>query len=155
MSADTSKTFPAFQLNLFENVNSFVKSWGSLYNYPKYEFYKSTVTKTEFTEGDLRYLFEWKNGMNLSAKKDQSFLNQILKHEDLIYELKKEFDMEKFENTFGKMSAIWQIFLLHIIKPSNCPIFDQHVYRAFRFIQNLDEEELPSTRTAKLKIFHE
>ncbi|MEO8820620.1 MAG: hypothetical protein ABI267_03650 [Ginsengibacter sp.] len=155
MSAETTKTFPTFQLNLFGDANAFVKCWSSLYNYPKYDLYKSTVTKSEFAEGDLRLLFDWKNGMNLSSKKGQSFLNQILQHQELIYELKKNFDQDKFEKSFGKISAVWQIFLLHIIRPSSCPIFDQHVYRAFMFIQNQDEKTLPFVQTAKLKIFYE
>lgn len=155
MSADTTKTFPAFQLNLFEDANAFVKCWSSLYIYPKYDLYKSTVKKPEFSEGDLLLLFEWKNGMALSTKKEKSFLNQVLQKEELIYELKEDFDQDKFEKSFGKMSAVWQIFLRHIIRPSDCPIFDQHVYRAFMFIQNQDEKPLPFTQSAKLKIFHE
>lgn len=155
MGAETTKTFPAFELNLFADANAFVKYWSNLYNYPNYQLYKSTITKSEFVEGDLRLLFDWKNGMNLSLKKEQSFLNQILQHEELIYELKKDFDQDKFEKSFGKISAVWQIFLLHIISPSYCPIFDQHVYRAFMFIQNQDEKALPFVQTAKLKIFHE
>jgi len=34
------------------------------------------------------------------------------------------------------MSAIWQIFLLHIIDPTNYPIFDQHVYRAHYYLEH-------------------
>ena len=154
MSAETTKTFPAFKLNLFEDANSFVKCWSNFYNYPNYDIYKSIVLKPEFSDGDLRTLFEWKNGMNLSNKKEQSFLTQVLQHEELISELKREFDQDKFENTFREMSTVWQIFLLHIIKPSNCPIFDQNVYRAFRFIQNQDEKELPFAQKAKLNIFY-
>lgn len=154
MSADANKMFPTIELNLFENANSFVKCWSRLYNYSNYEQYQAIVTKPTLSTGDLRLLFEWKNGMNLSSKKEVSFLNQVLQHEELVNELKGEFENEKFENTFGRMSAIWQIFLLHIIQPSKYPIFDQHVYRAFRFIQNQDEKSLPFTRTAKLKVFY-
>jgi hypothetical protein len=125
-----------------------------LYNYSDYEQYKAIVTKPTLSTGDLRLLFEWKNGMNLRSKKEMSFLNQVLQHEELVHGLKSKFDYEKFENTFGKMSAVWQIFLLHIIQPSEYPIFDQHVYRAYRFIQNQDEKDLPFTRTAKLSVFY-
>lgn len=154
MSADANKMFPTIQLNLFENANSFVKCWSRLYSYPNYELYKAIVTKPTLATGDLRLLFEWKNGMNLSSKKETSFINQVLQHEKLVDELKSEFKYEKFENTFGTMPAIWQIFLLHIIQPCEYPIFDQHVYRAFRFIQNQDEKELPATRQAKLNVFY-
>lgn len=153
MSADTNKMFPTIQLNLFGNANSFVRCWSSLYNYSNYEQYKAIVTKTTLLTGDLR-LFEWKNGMNLSSKKELSFLNQVLQHEEVVHELKSEFDYEKFESTFGEMSAVSQIFLLHIIQPSEYPIFDQHVYQAYRFIQNQDEKTLPFTRTAKMSVFY-
>ena len=155
MSAETTKTFPAFKLDLFEDANAFVKCWSDLYNYPDYGKYKSLVTKAIFSEGDVRSLFEWKNGMKLSIKKEQSFLSHVLEHEDIIHELKRQFDQKKFDDTFEEMSAVWQIFLLHIITPSNCPIFDQHVYRAFMFIQHQDEKPLPFTQKSKLKIFHE
>ncbi len=93
--------------------------------------------------------------MNFSGKKEQSLLSQVLEHEELIHELKREFDQAKFDSTFGRMSAIWQIFLLHIIKPSTWPIFDQHVYRAFMFIQHQeDEKPLPFAQKSKLEIFH-
>jgi hypothetical protein len=154
MSADSTKTFPVFHLNLFSDANTFVSCWSKLYNYQNYERYKSIITKPELEKGDLRVLFEWKNGMNLSAKKDQSFLNQILQHEILIQQLRLEFDEGRFDETFGKMSAIWQLYLRHIIQPSVYPIFDQHVYRAYRFIQQQEDKDLPFTRTTKLGAFY-
>jgi hypothetical protein len=155
MSTDPTKTFHVLHLNLSQNANVFVKCWSSLYNYPDYELYKSTVTKPEISKKDLRKLFTWKNGMALSSKKENSFLSQVLQHEELVNELKKEFNQKKFEKTFGKMSAVWQIFLLHIIQPYEYPIFDRYVYRAYRFIQNLDEQRLPSSQSERLKLFHE
>lgn len=153
MNADLPETFTTFQINLHGNANSFVKCWSSLYNYSDYEKYRSIVTKTFFSEGDLRTLFEWKNGMNLSSKKESSFINKILQHKDLINQLKQEFDKDKFQKSFGGISAIWQTFLLHILQPDTCPIFDQHVYRAFQYIKYRHSKELPVTRNAKLKIY--
>jgi hypothetical protein len=155
MSTDATKNFHVLQLNVSENANDFVRCWSSLYNYPEYELYKSTVTKPDISKKDLRKLFAWKNSMVLSSKKENSFLSQVLQHEELINELKKEFSQKKFDKVFGKMSAVWQIFLLHIMYPYEYPIFDRYVYRAYKCIQNLDEKGLPSKQSEKLKIFHE
>ncbi len=110
MSADTTKTFPAFQLNLFEDANAFVKCWSSLYNYPNHNLYKSTVTKSEFSKGDLLALFEWKNGMVLSTKKEQSFLSQVLQRGELICELKEHFDQDKFEEYLARCLRFGKYF---------------------------------------------
>src|ERR1700690_2761032 len=155
MNADMTKLFPIIQVSLVENANDFVKCWSSLYDYPGYKVYKSTVTKSDLSKKDLRLLFDWKNGTDLNSKKEKSFLSHVLQHDELINELKKEFDQKKFEKTFGKMSAVWQIFLLHILQPYDCPMFDKHVYRAFRFIQNLEKKRLPASQSERLKIFHE
>ena len=155
MNNDTTKTFHLLQINLSENANAFVKCWSSLYNYPDYELYKSAVTKPEITKKDLRKLFTWKNGMALTSKKESSFLSLVLQNEESVNELKNDFHQKKFEKLFGKMSAVWQIFLLHIIKPYEYPMFDRHVYRAYRIIQNLDEKRLPSNQSERLKLFHE
>ncbi len=153
MNSITKKTFPTFEINLWGDANAFVKSWSNLYNYPNYEKYLLLVTKTEFEKGDLRLLFNWKNGMNLSAKKEESFLKNILKEEQLLMTLKKSFDLDKFKEAFGEISTIWQIFLLHIINPTEYPIFDQHVYRAFLYIQGEVDKPLKFSKTKKLNIY--
>jgi hypothetical protein len=89
MNADLTKTFPVFELNLFSNANAFVEFWSALYNYPNFDLYKSIVSKPEFTKEDLLSLFEWKNGMTLSSKKEEYFINHVLQQQELIFELKK------------------------------------------------------------------
>ena len=155
MSTDITKLIPIFQLSQAETANDFVKCWSGLYDYPGYKVYKSTVTKSDLSKKDIRLLFDWKSSTDLSSKKEKSYLSHVLQHDELINELKKKFDQKKFEKNFGKMSAVWQIFLLHILQPYDCPMFDKHVYRAFRFLQNLKKEPLPSHQSERLKIFNE
>jgi len=78
-----------------------------------------------------------------------------LQHAELINELKKKFDQKKFEKTFGKMSAVWQIFLLHILQPYDCPMFDKPVYRASGLYKSWGKKRLPSSQSERLTIFHE
>lgn len=40
---------------------------------------------------------------------------------------------------------MWKIFLLHIIKPQEYPIYDQHIHRTFLFIHDKDFSNLSNT----------
>ena len=41
-----------------------------------------------------------------------------------------------FNKEFKNLSAVWKIFLLHLINPNTYPIYDQHIHRTFLFIHN-------------------
>ncbi len=47
------------------------------------------------------------------------------------------------------MGSIWKIFLLHIIKPHEFPIYDQHVYRAYKYIEKNTIEEISNVNRNK------
>lgn len=126
-----------------------------MYNYPNYEISDTIISKSEYSGNDLENLFKWKNGMNLSAKKLNSCNKNILGKEIEMNHFKKKFDQKEFNTQFFHVSAIWQIFLLHIINHVEFPIFDQHVYRAFLYFQNKTDHKLPSSKKEILKIYHE
>ena len=77
--------------------------------------------------------------MKLSKKKQISLEEKIIVKLPLINELKLQnpFRLSDFKEKF-ESSAVWKIFLLHIIKPDNYPIYDQHINRAYNFIHGLD-----------------
>src|SRR3989338_7389982 len=116
-------------------MQEFVKFWSGLYNDPRKELYANRINKKQFTSGDIIDLFIWKNAGNLSQKK-QVAVKKITSNLDVINQLKKKFDPDLFEKHFGYMTAIWKIFLRHIIAPNKCPIFDQHVYRAHQYLES-------------------
>lgn len=129
------------------NLNDFVKMWSPIYSYNleyKYDNYISSVLddKKSFIE-----LFKWKNGTgnNISKKKEIGVLRYWDKVE-ILRKLKLNFDWELFENEFEphKESTIWRLFLLHLMNPQEFPIFDQHVYRSYRFFTSGVVEEIPS-----------
>ncbi len=64
----------------------------------------------------------------------------------VLLKLQKNLDWKLFESSFfpDDNSCIWKIFLLHIAIPSQIPIYDQHVYRAFEFIHTGKVREIPS-----------
>lgn len=64
---------------------------------------------------------------------------KILSKIEIINELRKhDFKLDDFFESFKDVSAVWKIFLLHIINPDRYPIYDQHIHRAFRYLNNLD-----------------
>jgi hypothetical protein len=148
------KIIPAFQINLLADGCAFIKSWLQLYTYPDYDVYQSLISKPEFEYSDLLKLFQWKNGMELSGKKSTAFEQHIASQLPLINQLKKNIDRDVFDDQFWPVGAIWKIFLLHIIDPA-FPIFDQHVYRAFAYLQLAEKKELPYASDLRLKIYDE
>ena len=127
----------------------FVKFWSSLYVYPSGNYYTENISKTNYTSDDLQKLFIWKNGMRLSDPKYSSLERKILHRLELINRLKSNFLIDEFNRAFSELSTIWKIFLLHCIKPNSYPIFDQHVFRAMRFIQTNTIVELPKSKKEK------
>ena len=54
-------------------------------------------------------------------------------------------EVEEFRKEFKDLTTVWKIFLLHIIKPSKYPIYDQHIHRTFLFIHNEDWSNISNT----------
>jgi len=137
------------------NKSEFVDFWAKFYDFPinrntTEEDYNSLISKNEFDENDIEKLFNWKNSMPIIVRREDG--QAIKKHQNksifldkakaelfTINKLKKDFNPDKFNRTF-KGSTIWKAFLLHIIDPKEFPIFDQHVYRAYCFLERLERK---------------
>lgn len=147
--------FVTLTRNDFASLDSFIDTWSKGYNYPNMKLYSDSIFKRELSYSDLKNLFVWKNGMPLSSKKEKSFEEKISKKLSLINQLKSNWNEEIFYQEFDNLSAVWKIFLLHIITPEQYPIFDQHVFRAFKYItEHVKDAELPLYEVAKLKIYY-
>ena len=133
-----------FEISQSNDLNAFIAFWSRLYSYANEQVYRNTIAKQEFEKDDLRELFKWKNGMELSTKKQQSLEDKILSKLTAINDFKKsqEVDIVAFQKEFSNLTAVWKIFLLHCIKSSRYPIYDQHIHRAFLFIHNEDYSNL-------------
>jgi len=125
----------------------FIECWSEQYPVSKYEkLYIDNIKKTKFTEKDITELYLWKNNICFSSKKEIA-VKKYLKNIKYINELKqskKAIDKDEFKKVFGEFE-IWTIFLLHIIKPDEFPIFDQHVCRAFNYIKHKKIKEIPKS----------
>ena len=133
-------------------LHDFICFWSSFYHYPREHLYAERIQKDEFTVDDITKLFEWKNGTPLSQKKMTS-LKGITDKIHLVNKLKANFNLGTFENEFSSISAIWKIYLLHLIAPMTFPIFDQHVCRAFYFMTENKLKEIPITNKRKEKLY--
>ena len=122
------------------DLEMFINFWSKLYAYPLSDIYDKIIHKTEFNDDDIQNLFIWKNGMILSKLKQNSLDNKIKSKIKLInfYKQQNEVDVDDFRKNFNDVSAVWKIFLLHIIRPTKFPIYDQHVHRTHNYIHKLD-----------------
>ena len=143
---------PILKLDFTNNLeSSFIDFWSEYYNYAKIEhFYDDTIQLSTFSADDIKMLFEWKNGMKLNGHvPKEASVNKVLSKLDIVNQLKSKFDITTFNSNFNGMSAIWKLFLLHIIRPCQYPIFDQHVYRAHFFIVNKEIKEIKESNKYK------
>ncbi len=130
------------------NLQKFIDFWSRLYRYPLEDLYNNTITKSQFKQDDIQNLFIWKNGMDLSAKKQQSMDSKIkFKIREINnMKLQADFKLEHFLSEFNNLTAVWKIFLLHIIKPLQYPIYDQHINRAYNFVHDQEYRHISAIK---------
>lgn len=136
-----------FEITKSDDINLFIDFWSRLYTFRNESIYSKTIIKVEFEIQDIQNLFEWKNGMRLSDLKQKSLNDKIIKKLEVINYLKSkdEFELDLFNYEFKSLSAVWKIFLLHIIQPKKFPIYDQHIHRTFLFIHKKEFSNLSNT----------
>jgi len=126
-------------------LDQFVNHWASKYFYPSEYRYDSNIGKS-LTEKSRLELFEWKNGSSISKKK----LDSITKNYPLNFEGKQE---QRYLNHKESGGAIWNIFYLHCLEHRKWPIFDQHTFRAMRYIQTGLITEIGNTNKQKYESY--
>jgi len=136
-------SFPLLRMCEARSIGEFVDFWKGRYNYPNDALYSGRIRKPRLTPSDIEKLYEWKNGSPLSAKK-RGTVARVISHVAAINGLKNEFELSIFKSTFGWMSAIWKVYLMHIIAPDRFPIFDQHVGRAYFYLTQGEIKEIPA-----------
>ena len=133
-------------------LKEFVEYWHSIYHDRNEQLYFSNVGK-KLTPARLRELYFWKNGGPLSGLKRKSMEAHYVSRLKEIAGARK-LEAKDWLKQFGHGRAMWDIFFLHIWN-QKFPIFDQHVYRAMKFIQKRKLCELPNKESEKTKIYLE
>ncbi len=147
MNYTMATRLPILQLTELNEFGGFINFWKKMYFYPLENLYNETIFKKQFDNDDLQRLFMWKNAMKLSEKKQFSLDVKIKSKLKVInrYKLETGWSINNFQNDFNELSAVWKIFLLHIIKPEIYPIYDQHINRTYNFIHLLPHEGISAT----------
>lgn len=127
-------------------IPQFIQYWGARYRDENEHLYTASIRGPQ-TRETLTKLLRWKLGVfshagRISASLEQNFLSRI----DTARKLSKGVSAEEFLQQFPSGGAILRIFWLHCWHPRRFPIYDQHVYRAMRFIREGKKEELRASR---------
>jgi hypothetical protein len=132
---------PVLSMSPTKDWMSFIDFWSSMYFYKLEDNYNSRINKRIFDEEDILKLYIWKNGTGLSKAKKISIETKIITNLDHINDSKanQNYDLNDHLSKYRNVSAVWSIFLLHLIHPKNFPIYDQHIHRAFVFITGTDD----------------
>lgn len=153
-----SLTFPILTKTQSGSLQEFISFWSRLYAYDNAALYDKIHYKV-LSEKDIKDLYQWKNGMKLSQAKEKSLNTKIIKKLNIINSLRAtiEFDLDYFLKEFKEVSVVWKVFLLHIISPSMYPIYDQHIHRAYRFMNNEASDGIKASmnESVKLKFYFE
>jgi hypothetical protein len=138
---------PIIKTSRPDDIKEFVTFWKKLYHYPLESLYNDSINKTQFDINDIQNLYIWKNGMALSEKKQLSLNNKIISKLEIInsYKSNSNWTVVDFQKNFKDLTAVWKIFLLHIIKPEFYPIYDQHIHRTYNFINNIQHANISNT----------
>lgn len=123
------KKFDTFHLSFeisISSIKDFILHWEKKYSYPMGKKYDDNIGKP-LTEISRHELFEWKNGSVISHAK----LESIEKNYPLLFLGDKK---ERYLNDKQSGGAIWNIFYLHCLSPQEYPIYDQHTYRAMKYL---------------------
>jgi hypothetical protein len=132
----------------------FVRTWGALYwQFEDRESLYDQHIGAPYSAGDVRSLFEWKNGMPLSKAKRASVDRNFVGRRHELDTMSPTRSASEFLVQWPRVSAIWRIFWLHCWQPDRYPIFDQHVYRGMSWLGGWKDQELPRSQSDKLDIY--
>lgn len=138
------------------SLPDFVNYWRVFYHYTGNDRYLANINVKAITPNQIKELFHWKNGMTLegSGGKEKSLQLKIIKRIKTInqYKSAKKIDLEKFNEDFSDVTAVWRIFLLHIIQPKVYPMYDQHVHRTYSFLHGEDWSNINNKMSNKSKL---
>ena len=155
-----------FKLNFQTcSITDFISFWNKCYNEGRYsdkDYEKNLNREGLLTPENVQYLLEWKNANRLPRKK-QAIADGIKSKITKVNEFRQmsEVSDDEFEkfwsfiSTIVKSGIVWKVFLLHISRPSDYPIVDQNVLRAWRFLveNNVEETKKTLANYRKYRVF--
>lgn len=128
------------------DMNACVEFWAARYRDYDDECYHANVGQ-ELTEKRILDLFEWKNRTPLSEPKRISVIKNFVARRG---------ELEQITALLVRFSdgvVTWRIFWLHCWQPARFPVYDQHLHRAMRFIEEGVLEEIPKCDDDKIRSY--
>ena len=123
------------------SCKEFVDYWKKKYRYGNETVYQCHIDKdlTKDIES-LQTLFVWKNSHRKPSRNKQKSIDEKINwlNSDCVKNCEKKQIIEKAEKKYlncKEGGAIWNIFFLHCLDREKWPIYDQHTYRAMKFIK--------------------
>lgn len=123
------------------SCKEFVDYWKKKYRYPNETVYKCHIGEDLTREYEsLEKLFVWKFGRGGLFPSQQINIDKKIEwlKSDSVKNCTNKQIIEKAENKYlnrKEGGAIWNIFFLHCLDREKWPIYDQHTYRAMKFIK--------------------
>jgi hypothetical protein len=140
---------------------AFVSFWADRYPEDIERIYQENVGR-ELTEERIEDWFAWKSGKRnrngkpvLSSKKLKSIRAHFVTRRTEMEQIAPDEPASSLLNRFSNGGAIHRIFWLHCWQPARFPIYDQHVHRAMRFIEDGRREEIPAKNANKIRAYIE
>jgi hypothetical protein len=134
------------------DAKAFLEFWAARYAGYDETFYEANVGQ-ELTERRIMDWFIWKNGTPLSELKRASVIRNFVARRAELDHLRANASATELLSHFSEGGVIWRIFWLHCWQPERFPIYDQHVHRAMRFIQDGVIEEIPDKDSQKVRAY--
>lgn len=139
-----------------KNLQKLIEFWSQFYDDSQNlddKFYYPYISNEGLLETDaLDKLWLWKMGKYYFRIYQQQIRRVKEKKKDVLKFRKYNSDQEslyKFSKSFFPAGLVYPIFLMHICKPEEYPIFDQHVFRAFTFITKKEIVDRPKNINIK------
>ena len=139
----------AFQDSDSKNIHEFVKSWSHFYKYSRKDlsgkricYLDELCLGADIKLENLRNLLRWKSSRFLSGKTSDSKakIGQIEKGLDTLNAFRRDDVLVEFSKWASDVypddkRVVLRAFLFHIARPTEYPIWDQHVARTFAVLR--------------------
>jgi len=136
------------------NWKKFINFWSRFYsdsqNLDKKLYYPYISNKGLLKDNSLKNLWRWKMQVHFKNRNNQRALILMEQNKKNIINYRKSnpsfSDLYDFSKKIFKNGIVYSIFLIHICRPEEYPIFDQHVFRSFIFITRKEIIDKPETK---------